>query len=233
MSDAPPSKSKAVRVVVAVVALCLAAMLPLVVRTIWEGRAELVEADRAALEGRPQEEIIHLGRAARWRMPLARHDDEALARLMVLGETHEKVGKRELALDAYRETRRAIYATRGFSIPHPETLKRANARIATLMAEQERDFGRFEEGVDPAEALEERRKWHLAKLEAPVGPDPVGSRLSAIAFVGWIVCGVGFVLRGLDAHGRLRVRSAVRWGIGCLLLMVAWMVLLRWPGPLP
>jgi hypothetical protein len=48
-----------------------------------------------------------------------------------------------------------------------------------------------------------------------------------LAFAGWLVASAGFVLRALDAQGRLRSRPAVRWGGASLLLLIAWAVLLR------
>ena len=62
---------------------------PLLVRVAWEGRAELIAADEAAAAGRVDLEIVHLGRAARWRAPFAASDDAAIGRLLALGAVYE------------------------------------------------------------------------------------------------------------------------------------------------
>lgn len=196
---------------------------PLCVRAIWEGRAELEAASAAAEAARHDDEIIHLGRAARWRVPLASHDDQALDRLMALGAAHEQRGAegRADALAAYREARRAILATRTLGIPHADVFHAANQRIAALMAAQERELGMDLSGEGRQE------DHHLALLEQVPGPDPVRGAGVALAFVGWLVASAGFVLRALDAQGRLRRRPAVRWGGASLLLLIVWAVLLR------
>ena len=61
------------------------------------------------------------------------------------------------------------------------------------------------------------------------GGHPIGSSLAALCFIGFVITAVGFVMRGLDVHGRVRPKVAVRWGGACLVLMIAWMVLMRWP----
>lgn len=192
-------------------------------RVAVEGRAELELADRAAEAGDLDEEILHLGRAARWRLPLARHDERALERLMALGEAKEAEGadSRQEALAAYREARRAILATRSLRLADPGTFHEANRRIARLMAEQEREYGTDVGGTGDPEA------WHLARLEEVPGPDPVRGGLASLAFLGWAVTAAGFSLRGLEARGRLRLPQAAWWGLANLALLVAWMVLLR------
>lgn len=205
------------------VALVVIAGGTVVARVAVEGRAELQLAERAAEAGEVDEEIIHLGRAARWRLPIARHDDRALERLMALGKAKEAEGaeSRQEALAAYREARRAILATRSLRLADPDTFHEANRRIARLMAEQEREYGTDVGGTGDPEA------WHLHKLEEVPGPDPVLGGLASLAFLGWAVTAAGFALRGLEARGRLRLPQAAWWGLANLLLLVAWMVLLR------
>ena len=222
-----PTSTRSVLVVAIIVSVL--ALLPVLGRVAFEGRAEILAADRAHASGSTVDEIVHLGRAARWRMPLARHDDDAIARLMALADSAETSGERELALSAYREARSAIVGTRGLRLPHQQQFHAANEAIARLMAEQERDFGRLRGDGDVEAALAEKRAWHLERLEAVPGPDPIGSSLAALCFIGFVITAVGFVMRGLDVHGRVRPKVAVRWGGACLVLMIAWMVLMRWP----
>ncbi len=202
--------------------LAAAVLAPFAIRAAWEGRAELAAAELAAAEERRDDEIVHLGRAARWRLPLASHDEVALERLMVRGHEHEQRGVegRLDALAAYREARRAILATRGFGLPEADRFHAANERIAALMAEQERDLGMDLSGKEDQEA------YHLALLEQVPGPDPTRSGLAALAFLSWVIASAGFILRALDAQGRLRPRPALRWGGASLLLLVAWVALM-------
>jgi hypothetical protein len=195
---------------------------PLLARVAFEGRAELQAADLARDEGDVELEILHLGRAARWRAPMLGHDEDARERLMEIGEAavaEGEVGERT-ALAAFRELRGALLATRTFDVPDPVALEQANARIAELMAAQEVRFGR-----EPIEE-EDARAWHLERLAAPPGPVPWKAFGAALAFVAWIVCTGGFVLRGLDAAGRVRPGPAVRWGVSSLVMLVVWAVLL-------
>ncbi|MCB9716697.1 MAG: hypothetical protein H6712_22760 [Myxococcales bacterium] len=183
--------------------------------------AQLRAADEAWAAGALDAEIEHLGRALRWRAPLVDHDERALARLWAIGEAEQARGEagRDGALAAFREIRRALLATRSWGdIPQRERWEAANERIAALMAEQSEAMG-LPAAADPRAELHEQ----LARVP---GPDPLRADLSALAFVGWLGCVVGFVLRGLDAKGRLRLPAAARWGVGALGLLVAWAVLL-------
>lgn len=210
-----------------VLAVAAALAIPVGVRVAWEGRAELDLADAAADEEDIDAEIEHLGRAARWRIPLLSHDEEAIDRLLQLGTDAESRGGegRQSALAAYREVRGALLATRTWGVPQRDVFDDVNVRIATLMAEQEADFGTDVGGTgDPY-------GYHLALLQEVPGPDPWRANFAALAFVGWIATTVGFVLRGIDARGHLRPKSAVRWGVAALVLLATWALLLRWAGP--
>ena len=228
MSDeaARPRGRVALRRIGLLVAAGGALAIPVAVRVSWEGRAELDLADAAAEEEDADAEIEHLGRAARWRMPLLSHDEEAIDRLLQLGTDAESRGDegRQTALAAYREARGALLATRTWGVPQRDVFDDVNVRIATLMAEQEADFGTDVGGTgDPY-------TYHLALLEEVPGPDPWRANFAALAFVGWIVATVGFVLRGIDARGHLRPKSAVRWGVAAVVLLAAWALLLRYAG---
>lgn len=199
---------------------------PLWGRAAWEGQAELDAAATAQEIEDVDTEIAHLGRAARWRLPLASHDDVALARLMELGEAQEARGSagRQTALAAYREVRRAIISTRSWGVPRSALLDDANRRIAALMAAQEELYGTDIHGKDDPEGE------HYRQLSALPGPDPMRANLTALAFLGWLVAGVGFVTRGLGARGALRPRPALIWGGISVVCLVGWMVLLRQAG---
>lgn len=133
-------------------------------RVAWEGRAELMAADQAAAAGRVDLEIVHLGRAARWRVPIAGSDEAAIERLLAIGAASEgEAATVSTALVAYREARSALWATRIGSAADGAALGLANRRIAALMAAQERAFGTDLSGRGAQEA------YHLALLAAGPG----------------------------------------------------------------
>jgi hypothetical protein len=206
------------------VALVVAVTSPLVVRAGWEAHHELERADAASALGDVDGEIEHLGRAARWRVPGLPYHGRALERLMEIGEQAESQGDLDgmlQSLAAFREVRAALLATRTWRVPRRALFDEANERIASIMARQEAELGTDVSGTgDP-------RAHHLELLQAVPGPDAVRGNLAAFAFVAWLVAVAGFFMRGLDAQGRVRPRPGLRWGGASLLLLVAWMVLLR------
>ncbi len=204
------------------VGVVLAVSLPIGLRVGYEGRAELEAAERARGLDDLSGEIEHLGRALRWRLPGADHDEQALERLWAIGQAQEALGTlgHANALVAYRELRSGLLATRVWGIPHRERWEAANERIAALMAEQERQLGTDVSGRGDPEA------FHRELLSREPGPAPVRANLAALAFIGWIACGAGLLLRGLGPRGRLRPRPALRWGLATVACLVAWAVLL-------
>lgn len=205
-----------------VLGAAVAVLVPIAARVVVEGRAELAAADEARAQGDLDGELEHLGRALRWRMPGSGHDEEALERLWTLAQAHEARGTegRVAALAGYRELREGLLATRAWGIPHRDRWEAANARIAALMAATEREIGTDLSGTGDPEA------HHLALLSKEPGPDPIRGDLAALAFAGWVACTAGLLLRGLGPRGRLRPRPALRWGLGAVLCLVAWAVLL-------
>ena len=206
-----------------VAGLVVGIMAPLAGRVAFEGSAELEAAAGARAEEDIDAEIEHLGRAARWRLPLASHDERALDRLLEIGAEYEAKGVEgtQRALAAYREVRRALLATRAWGVPHEDRFELANAHIATLMAAQEQRFGTDLSGGKDAEA------YHLELLDRVPGPNPWLANAAALSFMMWVVAVGGFLLRAIDAHGHLRPRPALRWGGLSLIALVAWMILLR------
>jgi hypothetical protein len=195
---------------------------PLAYRVSFEARAELEAADHAQQSGDVEREIVHLGRALRWRLPLSGHDEVAIDRLLEIGGAHAQTTEgASAALSAYREVRRGLLATRAWGVPHEDVFHLVNGRIAELMAAQERRFGTNASGDEDPYA------YHLRLLEQVPGPDPLLGNLAAFSFIAWLGACAGFVFRCLDARGRLRPKRAVRWGGAVLVLLVAWVVLLR------
>ncbi|MFO7561139.1 MAG: hypothetical protein R6X02_00745 [Enhygromyxa sp.] len=189
-------------------------LAPLVVRTLVDGRAELARAEAAAELGDREAEIRHLGRAARFRLPLAGHDDHALARLHELALAAEAADELDTALAAWRELRSALIGTRVIDVSDPELLAEANAAIVELMVREAR--------LDARPIARERWAEELEQDLQARGR----SLLAAFCFAAWLVACVGFFARGVDAKGRLRPRPALRWGGMVLAWLLAWILLM-------
>lgn len=201
---------------IGVLALVLLAVLaPVLGRALVDGRAELARAEQAREQGDADAEIRHLGRAARWRLPLASHDERARTRLAELARAAEQAEERELALVAWRELRRALLATRVVEVVDDEQLAEANGRIAALMLAEAEAEGR---------ELDEARL--AAELDDPPRAPSARSLAASACFLAWVIALIGFWLQGLDGKGRLRPRPATRWGGACLALLIAWILLM-------
>jgi hypothetical protein len=194
--------------------LALFVVAALLVRAWLDGRAQLREADAMARAGDLDGEIRHLGRAARWRLPLAEHDELARARLRELAERETEADHVPEALAAWRELRSALLATRTIDVVDPEQLAVANAAIVELMVQEAHATG------SPADS---------ARWAAELDEDPTsrGRSLSAAAcFTAWLVACIGFFIQAIDGKGRLEPRPALRWGAAVLVLLVAWIALM-------
>ncbi len=193
------------------VLVVLGVLGPLLGRAAWEGHGALVQAEQAAAEGRIDGEIMQLGRAARWRVPIASHDERALARLMAIAATAEQAGEAssQTAITAYREARGALLASRSWGVADPVVLDAANRGIARLMAAQERLFGTDLSGTGTAEA------YHLELLRRA---GEQGPPWAALVMVCTAVAGA-MALRG--GSGRWRAL----WGVLAVLgALVTWMM---------
>jgi hypothetical protein len=179
----------------ALVAILLAIVA---VRVVWSSRGEW----RAAVASQGDEEILHLGRAARLYAPGNPYSRRAVDKLATIGR-----GDAARALAAWRELRSAILATRSFYTPHRALLDEANSHIADLMADAELAAG--SEHVRPR-----ARAWHAARLAADESPSLPWTLLALLGLVGWVGCAVGLLLRGIGDDDRLRARAALGWAIG-------------------
>lgn len=189
----------------------LAAILgPLIVRAAIEGRAELSLADEASTT---EQAIVHLGRAARWRLPIADHDEHARARLEAIAEQAEHAEDDELALVAWRELRGALLGTRTGSVVDAEQLERANSGIVRGMV------GLAEAPGGPGAG----ERWQ-AELEAAPASDGAGTRVGALCFALWWATLIGFVIQGIGGAGRGLRRPALWWGAANLALLLGWLL---------
>jgi hypothetical protein len=185
---------------------------PLLGRVAWEGQAELREADAAGERGRVDLEIVHLGRAARWRSPVSGHDEAALDRLMSIAWEARERGDSQTALLAHREVRGALLATRGWSSLDEGLYHAVNGEIAAAMAAQERVFGTDLSGSGEAEA------YHLALLEQA---RPVASPWAVVASLAIVTAVLGLVI-GVTDRGVARRALVVLGALALVLAAVAW-----------
>jgi len=187
----------------AVRALGLFAILLAIVaaRVVWSSRGEW-RAAVAASALASDDEIVHLGRAARLYAPGNPYSRRAVDKLAAIGRQDPA-----RALAAWRELRSAILATRSFYTPHRALLDEANAHIAELMADAELAAGRHE-------ARETARAWHAARLAQDEAPSVAWTLVALAGLAAWIVCALGLCLRGVGDDDRLRPRAALAWALG-------------------
>jgi hypothetical protein len=188
--------------VVALVAIVLAIVA---VRVVWSSRGEW----RAATATQGDEQLVHLGRAARLYAPGNPYSRRAFAQLAQIGRDDPA-----RALAAWRELRSASLATRSFYTPERALLDEANARLADLMAD-----------ADPSMQPHERaRAWHAARLAQDEAPSVAWTLVALAGLAAWIGCALGLVLRGVGADDRLRPRVALGWAVGTAAGLVTFFV---------
>jgi len=192
------------------------AMAPLLGRVACEARSELDAARAARERGLGDTEVVHLGRALRWRLPLSDHDEVALARLLEIGALAEAAGDRPLALAALREVRSALLGSRALDVPHADVLGEVDGWIARLMADGDGADG------DPSSEAARREELRAVTEQSRSGP-----MLAAAAWLAWVIASARWMLRGLDARGRLVPGVGTRSGLLALALLVAWMIAWR------
>ncbi len=199
-------KSEILRRVLNVAALAAAVLLVVVIRVVTSARAELQEADLLLAEGDVDASIVHYRRAARWYAPLSPYHVEALVRLAKIAQQAEEQGNAERALSAHRAIRSAILAARSFYTPEEQRLKRANARIADLMASLPPP------PIDAGKSRAQLRKEHLALLASRPGPDIAWTWVVLLGFLAWVGGGFAFAARAIDEQNRLVWTEIRKWG---------------------
>jgi hypothetical protein len=184
----------------AVQALALLAILAAIVavRVVSSSHGEWRTAEAATGD----DEIVHLGRAARLYAPGNPYSRRAADKLATIGRDDPS-----RALAAWRELRSAILATRSFYTPHRALLDEANARIADLMADAEVAAG-------TQHAREKARAWHAARLAQDEAPSVAWTLVALFGLAAWIGCALGLLLRGVGDDDRLRPRVALAWALG-------------------
>lgn len=167
-------------------------------RVVWSSRGEW----RRALSSTGEEELVHLGRAARLYAPGNPYSRRAVYKLAGIGRAEPA-----RALAAFRELRSALLATRSSYTPHRALLDEANARIAELTAEAEVQSG-------AQRSLDKARAWHAARLAQDEAPSVAWTLVALVGLAGFVGCALGLVLRGIGADDRLRPRLALAWACG-------------------
>ena len=182
-------------------ALALIAILLAIVsvRVVWSSRTEW----RAAVAATGDDEILHLGRAARLYAPGNPYSRRAVDRLAAIGR-----GDPARALAAWRELRSALLATRSFYTPHRALLAEANARLAELMADAEIAAGTQKDA---------RAGARLARRAPGPGRSAVGGvdagGAAGAGGLDWLRAGPAACARVGD-DDRLRPRAALAWALG-------------------
>lgn len=187
-------------------------LLVMSARALLESRAESAHASVALGAGDLDLAIVRLRASARWYTPFNGYARGSLQRLELLAQQAEARGEHARALSAYRSVHAAIQATRSFYTPHTDILRRADQKIAALMASE--PPARIEKQRSQAE----RQADYLALL-TPHDPDPVGVLLAFVGFVTWVGAAIGFLSWGVDHEGRILRFAAKR---SMLFLLAGW-----------
>lgn len=199
-----------------------AALLALVVgRVLVEGRAALREGEAAVARGDVDRGVRALRRAAHWYAPGSPYSRAAYDALERLARDREAHGQSEQALAAWRAIRASALATRWLVTPEADRLRRANRRIARLMALQPPPP---EEREVPVARREER---HLALLQEDRAPEPAWVVVMGVGLALWLGAAAWATRNGWDDDDRARPRALGIAG-GCVALGFALFALALW-----
>jgi hypothetical protein len=188
------------------IAIALAIIGALALRTVLEGRAALAEGDDAFVQKRIPDALAAWERAARWYFPGAPHVGEAYERLVGYARDHGSIA-------AWRAVRSAAIATTGLWTPHEGDLAEANAAIAKLSAADP-------EGAPAISDPATRLAWHEAVLARQSRPSKSSSLLAVFGIVAWIAGIAVVVRRGAVRDGptfvgvALAVAGILAWAVG-------------------
>ena len=178
------------------------AVMALLLRVLWGGRAECGRADDEIEAGRPYQAVLHYERAVRWYLPGSPYSGRAVDALWTMGEEAEAAGDPELALFAYRGLRASAHATRSFYQPYARRISDAEEHIATLMAAD--PAARW---PDRALDAEERRGIVLDNLREHEDPVTGWVIVLELGFLAWLGGGAALAWR----MGRPERRKRTTW----------------------
>ncbi|MBW1999038.1 MAG: hypothetical protein JRJ29_13885 [Deltaproteobacteria bacterium] len=149
--------------------------------------------------------ITYFDRSIHWYTPLNPYVRKSAERLWEIGEKAQEIGDNKLALIAYRTVRSGFYATSHFIIPYKEWIERAEARIATLVEEEQKDRGVSEDIASIRDSILESQKAR--------SPDVFWTIVLEVGLMGWIGSIIGFIMLYLKkegASGFFRI-STLKW----------------------
>lgn len=199
--------------------IALAALFLLLRSAVEAKRA--YDRGRSALEARDFESaILHFRHAVEWNAPFVASSDDAFAALLRVGDERAAAGDVSTALFAYRSARVGALATRHFVVPHAASLPELERRIGLLMADQST--------ASPADRRDKaaRHAAEFARADADLAPRATGF-FAGIGFALWIASLAAIALVGFDADGRVRRRRLSWLALLSLILLAAWIGLVR------
>jgi hypothetical protein len=201
--------------------LCFAVLAALLAaRAVLEARAAQAQAAISLEEGDFEEAVAWLRRSARWNGPGNVYARDSLARLEQLADEAFARGDHAGALSAYRGVHGAIHAASGVFMYERARLSRVDRQIAALMANQ------ASPRLGAARGRGEREDAYAALLRGE-RPNAGWALFACAGFFTWVIAASVFLLRGVDAKGRVVRRVARRSGLVLLLGWIAFALGLR------
>ena len=188
--------SRAGRRLVRGLAIAGVALLAVTARVVVGSALELGRGDAALEAGDAEGARMHFRRAAAWYAPANPYVSEALDRLEGMAGEAEAAGSIDEAVLAWRAVRSAILGARGLYTPHRPRLERANAKIASLMLQQE------QAPMDLEASDDELRREYQALLRDVPGPRVGWALLALAGFVLWVGAAFRMSRRAFDGEDR-------------------------------
>ena len=193
-------------------------------RVSWSSQAALDRATSYLEQGQTRQAIYEFGTAVRNYTPFSMSVTSSVERLDSLAAQAEMDGQSELAIEALRQLRGAMNATKGFHDPFSDARKPVNERLAQLLAtEQIRTGGPTLRGRTRTQLVEE----HLALLNLDPAPSRLMALIVLLTFSGWIGGTFMTIRYGLDRNVRIRKRQFLLFGIVSFLCFVGWLAALH------
>lgn len=205
------------RKVLLVVGLVVFVLGSIFVKVYVSSMKEYRRADEAYEEGDFEAALEHYEHAVQWYTPRSPWVRKSIESLWRMGSDAEEEGSADRALSAYRAIRGSLYAVRSFYTPHREWISRCDEKIATLSAGK---IAQTEAGKD--RPFEEIRAESLGLLKKDHAPSVGWAILAEVGFFGWVGSAIGFIFRAYRDAGRLKGRTALRWGLAIIVFYALW-----------
>jgi hypothetical protein len=118
------------------VAVLLLVTIAYFTRSVFESRRCFLQGQSAAAVGDWNSAILDFRHGVEWYAPIGSKSEQALLRLVEIGDARRTAGDEKTALFAYRSARVGALAVGHLLMPYGDTIKELNERIAHLMSEQ-------------------------------------------------------------------------------------------------